>query len=330
MYESSLTLDSLQLTVRGRKGAIEAKKSLFDKKEKRGIPHFEDSVRNDAWAFFSGIARAALQRRMSAVRLSFDRSSHPVMKVDAGLYPPVNRLPLGRLIAIEGIDGSGKRTQLDLLAAALAAGKGGPSIFTTGFPQYDSWFGKMIGQFLNGELGPLENVDPHFTAMLYAGDRFEAKPKLETALNNGQIVLVDRYIGSNLAHQTARVPVEKRSAFRHWIEHLEYGIYGLPREDLILYLRVPPKQAQSLVAQKSARTYTTAKQDILEANLRHLEQAAEMYDLLCREAPWVTIECYDSASGAMRPPKNIAQEVLAAVNKVTATQVVRDSSTGVS
>jgi dTMP kinase len=240
----------------------------------------------------------------------------------------MNRRPLGRLIAIEGIDGSGKRTQLDLLAAALAAGQGGPSIFTTGFPQYDSWFGKMIGQFLNGELGPLENVDPHFTAMLYAGDRFEAKPKLEAALNNGQIVLVDRYIGSNLAHQTARVPIEKRDAFRRWIEHLEYGIYGLSREDLILYLRVPPRQAQSLVAQKSTRTYTTAKQDIQEASLRHLEQAAEIYDLLSQQAPWVTIECYDSRNGTMRPPKDIAQDVLAAVNKVITTQVARDSSAG--
>jgi len=238
----------------------------------------------------------------------------------------VNRRPLGRLIAIEGIDGSGKRTQMDLLHNVLAAGYGGRSVHSTAFPQYDSWFGKMVGQFLNGDFGALDSVDPHFSALLYAGDRFEAKPKLEAALNNGQIVLVDRYIGSNLAHQTARVPADQRDAFRRWIEHLEYGIYGLPREDLILYLRVPPKQAQSLVAQKSARTYTTAKRDILEASLRHLEQAAEMYDLLSREAPWVTIECYDSTKDAMRSPKDIAQEVLAAVNKVTTTQVVRDSS----
>lgn len=229
---------------------------------------------------------------------------------------------------MEGIDGSGKRTQVDLLAGILAAGEGGCSVYSTGFPQYDSWFGKMVGQFLNGDFGPLDEVDPHFTALLYAGDRFEAKPKLEAALNKGQIVLVDRYIGSNLAHQTARVPVEKREDFRRWIEHLEYGIYDLPREDLILYLRVPPRLAQTLVARKSARSYTSAKQDILEASLRHLEQAAEMYDLLSRQPPWVTIECYDTARGSMRPPKEIAQEVLAAVNKVTTTQVLHDSGAG--
>src|SRR5207253_945008 len=92
----------------------------------------------------------------------------------------------GKLIAIEGIDGSGKRTQVELLATALRTQ--GHSVHSTGFPQYVSWFGKMVGQFLNGELGPLESVDPHFTALLYAGDRYEAKPRLETALNNGQIV----------------------------------------------------------------------------------------------------------------------------------------------
>lgn len=247
---------------------------------------------------------------------------------EAGLRPQLNRRPLGRLIAIEGIDGSGKRTQLDLLTAALGAAEGGHSVYSTGFPQYDSWFGKMVGQFLNGDFGSLDTVDPHFTAMLYAGDRFEAKPKLEAALDKGQIVLVDRYIGSNLAHQTARVPAGKRDAFRQWIEHLEYGIYDLPREDLILYLRVPPGEAQRLVVQKSARSYTTAKHDILEASLRHLEQAAGMYDLLAREAPWVTIECFDAARGVMRSPREIAQDVLAAVNKVTSTQVVRDSSAG--
>jgi dTMP kinase len=214
---------------------------------------------------------------------------------------------------------------MDLLHGIIAAGEGGQSVYSTAFPQYDSWFGKMVGQFLNGDFGPLDTVDPHFTALLYAGDRFESKPRLESALQAGKIVLVDRYIGSNLAHQTARVAPEKRAEFRRWIEHLEYGIYDLPREDLILYLRVPPGEAQRLVAKKSARAYTTAKQDILEASLRHLEQAADMYDLLALEAPWVTIECFDAARTAMRSPKEIAQDVLAAVKKVTSTQVVRDS-----
>ena len=219
------------------------------------------------------------------------------------------------MIAIEGIDGSGKRTQVELLTTALV--ERGHSVFATGFPQYDSWFGKMVGQFLNGELGPLESVDPHFTALLYAGDRFEAKVKLEAALGNGQIVLVDRYIGSNLAHQAARVDSAKRAAFQEWIEHLEYGIYGLPKEDLVLYLRVPPVEAQKLVALKSARSYTSAQKDLQEASLRHLEDAAQIYDSLSKRANWNTIECFDSKRNQMRSAEDIAKEVLGTVLKTS-------------
>jgi dTMP kinase len=228
----------------------------------------------------------------------------------------------GILIAIEGIDGSGKRTQVDLLEKALIAGR--HAVYSTGFPQYDSWFGKMVGQFLNGDFGALETVDPHFSALLYAGDRFEAKPRLETALTQGKIVLVDRYIGSNLAHQTARAKKMDRPAFISWIEHLEYSIYNLPRETLVLYLRVPPRQAQELVGRKSARSYTTAKQDLLEASLRHLEDAAAMYDQLARRSNWSTIACFDEARGAMRPQKAIADEILSAVTPVLSQALAKE------
>ncbi len=222
--------------------------------------------------------------------------------------------PRGKLIAIEGIDGSGKRTQVDLLEKALVSS--GHVVYSTGFPQYDSWFGKMVGQFLNGDFGALESVDPHFSALLYAGDRFEAKSRLDTSLNQGIIVLADRYIASNLAHQTARVPPADRPAFITWIEHLEYNIYNLPRETMVLYLQVPPRQAQALVARKSVRTYTVVKQDIQEASLRHLEEAAAMYDQLARRPNWATIQCFDETRGAMRPQTEIATEILAAVLQV--------------
>jgi dTMP kinase len=230
--------------------------------------------------------------------------------------------PPGKLIAIEGIDGSGKRTQVDLLEKALVANR--HAVYSTGFPQYDSWFGKMVGQFLNGDFGALETVDPHFSALLYAGDRFEAKFRLETALNQGKIVLADRYIGSNLAHQTALVPAADRQGFISWIEHLEYNIYNLPREALVLYLRVPPRQAQELVARKSARSYTKNKQDILEASLRHLEDAAAMYDELSRRPNWATIPCFEETRGAMRPQKHIATEILAAVLQVISPPVAKE------
>lgn len=220
----------------------------------------------------------------------------------------------GILITIEGIDGSGKNTQARLLEQSLTSL--GHRVFFTGFPQYDSWFGSMISQFLNGELGALDSVDPRFAALLYAGDRFEAKSQIVDALNEGKIVLCDRYVASNLAHQVARTPADRRSEMLRWIEHLEYTIYGLPRENLILYLRVPPAEAQKLVAKKTPRGYTSAKLDLQECNLRHLEDAAEMYDMLSRSRPWATIQCYDAKRGSIRLPEEISGEMLEAVQGV--------------
>lgn len=215
----------------------------------------------------------------------------------------------GKLIVIEGIDGSGKRTQLDLLSKTLEAR--GLSYVSFSFPRYESSFGRLVARFLNGEFGPLDAVDPHFSALLYAGDRLEAKPELEAALSAGKTILSDRYIGSNLAHQTARVPPEKRQEFLAWLQHLEYGLYALPAEDLVIYLRLPAARAHQLVARKATRKYTNLRRDLLEADVLHLEQAAAIYDQLARQPNWVTIECVDTV-GAMRPPQEIAPVIWAA------------------
>jgi dTMP kinase len=230
-----------------------------------------------------------------------------------------NSMPArGKFIVLEGIDGSGKRTQLEMLVRAFASR--GVACSQISFPRYDGFFGKMAGQYLNGDFGPLEAVDPHFSALLYAGDRFEAKPRIESDLASGQTVVADRYIGSNLAHQSARVPPEKRAEFLQWLKQLEYQVYALPAEDLVIYLRVPPAEAHRLVGEKAARDYTKLRHDIHESDLAHLQATSEVYDQLARQPNWVKIECYDSAAGALRAPESIHQEILAAVQaRVTPT-----------
>ncbi|HEX2715312.1 MAG TPA: hypothetical protein VHM88_24290 [Candidatus Acidoferrales bacterium] len=217
----------------------------------------------------------------------------------------------GKFIAIEGIDGSGKRTQIDLLSRALEA-RGVPHVRYS-FPRYESTFGRLVARYLNGEFGQLEAVDAHLSALLFAGDRFECRVELETALAEGKTVLADRYIGSNLAHQTARVGAQRREEFLSWLKRLEYGIYGLPVEDLVIYLRLPAVEAHRLVALKVARAYTDLQRDLQEADLKHLEQAALVYDRLATEPNWVTVECFDAAAGALRPPEEIHQSMMAAV-----------------
>ncbi|HTZ73465.1 MAG TPA: hypothetical protein VMB47_06070 [Candidatus Aquilonibacter sp.] len=216
----------------------------------------------------------------------------------------------GKFIVLEGIDGSGKRTQLEMLSRAL--GERGISCEQVSFPNYSGFFGKVVARFLNGEFGPLEAVDPHFSALLYAGDRFESKSQMKAVLDSGKILLADRYVGSNLAHQGARVPSERRGEFLGWLRQLEYQIYGLPAEDLVIYLRVPVDEAQRLVGEKSAREYTKRRHDLQEASAMHLAAAAGVYDELARQPNWMRLDCIDAA-GSMRTPLSIHDEIMSVI-----------------
>jgi len=230
----------------------------------------------------------------------------------------------GKLIVIEGIDGSGKRTQLDCLARVLK--ERGVAFTQVSFPRYEGFFGKVVARFLNGEFGPLAAVDPHFSALLYAGDRLESKPAIEASLASGKNVLADRYIASNLAHQGARMPAEKRDEFIAWLKQLEYGVYGLPAEDLVLYLRVPAAEAHRLAGERGdrgARDYTKLRRDLQEADIAHLEAASAVYDSLARQPHWAKIECFDPATAALRSPKAIHAEILAAVDAAIAPAIGR-------
>jgi dTMP kinase len=221
----------------------------------------------------------------------------------------------GHFIALEGIDGSGKRTQMDLLVRALAAR--GCECLPVSFPHYRGFFGTMVTRYLRGEFGTLEQVDPHFSALLYASDRLESKPFIEAALTRGRLVIADRYIASNLAHQGARVPAPQRSEFLDWLRKLEYQVYGLPSEDLVIYLRVPPVLAQRLAGERAASDSTRIQQDLQESNLRHLEEAFRLYDSLAAQDHWAVIEGAVRNQGdfpaELRSPGDIHSEVLAAV-----------------
>lgn len=219
----------------------------------------------------------------------------------------------GKLIVLEGIDGSGKHTQLEMLARAMR--ERGIPYATIDFPQYRGFFGKMIAQYLNGGFGTLSEVDAHFSALLFAGDRLENKKQLETFLNEGKLVLADRYIASNLAHQGARIAVAKRPQFRRWIERLEYEIYGLPREDVVIYLRLPTTRAQQLIRQKRVRKYTRRRSDLQEASFSHLERAAQIFERLARQPNWSTVNCMEFKCSDVRAPEKIHSDIMAILQK---------------
>jgi dTMP kinase len=215
--------------------------------------------------------------------------------------------PWRGLVAIEGIDGAGKRTQVELLVAALRQARLAVTVFS--FPRYESFFGQMVGRYLRGEFGPIETVDPHFSALLYAGDRLEARPHLERALAAGHLVVADRYVGSNLAHQGGRVRAEQRAAFLAWLERLEYEIFAIPRETLVIYLRLPVEQALQRIRVRSGGLLG----DLQESSRQHLEEASSVYDGLARRPDWVTVEGVQS--GQARSAEDIHAEILAVLRQ---------------
>jgi dTMP kinase len=213
------------------------------------------------------------------------------------------------LIAIEGIDGSGKGTQTGLLRAR--AERGGLSCSVFSFPQYQSnAFGRAVGNYLNGAYGRVEQVPPQLAALLYAGDRYAAREGLCAAITSHDLVICDRYVPSNLAHQAAKLSPEVRSEFIAWLSEIEYGVYQLPRPDVIVYYDTPTEIAAEMVLRKKRRNYTDRATDIHEEDQRYLSECRDVYLALAasdESHPWVSIQTA-SKSGAIRSPDDIAED----------------------
>ena len=218
----------------------------------------------------------------------------------------------GPLIAIEGIDGTGKGTQAQLLVQALEAR--GRTVQLFSFPAYQRTLaGSLIGAYLDGQMGPPRQIDSRLTAVLYALDRFELKGSIEQAQKEGVVALCDRYVGSNLAHQAARTPQGGRRALRKMIEDLEFGVFGLPRPDLVVYLDMTDRLAQERIRQKAARAYTAKQMDELEADGAHLRMALSEYRRQARTSKGWTLVPTVSRGGEPRTREAIHADVVEAI-----------------
>lgn len=198
----------------------------------------------------------------------------------------------GLFIVLEGADGSGKTTQFSLLTQRLKAI--GHDVVTFDFPQYSSPSSYFIKKYLNGEYGEATSLSPYTASLFYALDRFEASSKIFEALKGGKIVLANRYVGSNMAHQGSKFGTEsEQRGFFVWAESLEFQLLGIPRPTINIYLKVPPKISYELIAKKARRDYTEKIRDGHESNLSHLEKTAATYDLLTKLFPkdFIEIEC---------------------------------------
>ncbi|MCT4638419.1 MAG: dTMP kinase [Bacteroidales bacterium] len=186
-----------------------------------------------------------------------------------------------KFINIEGLDGSGKSTQVKLLREYFE--NNNLKYEYIHFPILTSpVFGDMIARFLRGELGDNDSVDPYLVAMLYAGDRNNMATKIREWLYEGTYVLIDRYVMSNIAYQCAKVnDHDKREELRKWILDLEYNYYGIPKPDINIYLDVPfefTEQQLTNTREGDDRDYLNGKTDIHEDDLSFQQRVKELYN----------------------------------------------------
>ena len=213
-----------------------------------------------------------------------------------------------QFMVIEGLDGSGKSTQIERLLAYLK--HEGIKHQYLHFPRTDEgYYGELVARFLRGDLGPLESVHPYLVALIYAGNRHDAGEMIATWLAEGITVVADRYVVSNIAFQCAKLESShEREALRDWILKFEYGYHKIPRPDVNIFLDVPFQfTRQKLQGERSGedRDYLNGKKDIHEQDLDFQQKVRQVYlDLAVSEPTLQIINCSDR-KGEMLPPDEI-------------------------
>ena len=218
----------------------------------------------------------------------------------------------GKLIVLEGIDGSGKATQSALLEQKLKAE--GKEVMHISFPDYDSDSSALVKMYLAGQFGKDPgDVNPYAASLFYAVDRFASyRTKWKDFYEKGGIVIADRYTTSNMVHQMTKYEEEKeRKDFLSWLEKTEYEELELPRPDLVILLDIPLSISENLVKERAKQGGTM---DIHEQHLDYLKKCHDAYQELVTMYGWQKIAC--AKDGSLRSMEDIAAEVEKAVEAI--------------
>lgn len=199
----------------------------------------------------------------------------------------------GKLIVIEGTDGSGKTAQISKLKAYLK--QQGQRCVVFDFPNYDSFSGQLVARYLRGEIGDLTSSSPYLVCLPYALDRLQAKKALEHALEQNSYVVVNRYTYSNIAFQAPKIKDEgERERFRQWVMQLEFEQLGIPQPDQVIFLYVPVQVSRRWIANREARSYLKERQqDMHEESNWLLKAASNEYMSMAQNEKWEIIRCCD-------------------------------------
>src|SRR3989338_8130226 len=201
----------------------------------------------------------------------------------------------GKFIVLDGGDGSGKTLQTKLLVERLK--KEGYQVKVADFPQYGNPSATFVERYLRGEFGSSRDVKPEQASLFYALDRYSASFQIKEWLQQGFIVISNRYVSANKGHQLGKISDQKkRKEFLDWLNTMEYSILEIPIPDVTIYLHMAPEIGQKLVDKKESRpSINGKKRDIHEEDLEHLKDAEQAY-LFCLKNDtiehWKEIICF--------------------------------------
>lgn len=219
----------------------------------------------------------------------------------------------GKLIVLEGIDGSGKSTNYKLLCDHL--NKDGILYHSIVFPRYDQDSSALIRMYLNGEFGSHpDDVNAYTASTFFSVDRFASyKSDWGTLYEQGALIMADRYTTSNAVHQGAKIDKDQLPAFFDWLYDLEFDKMKLPKPDLVLYLDVDIDISLSRMRKREAQTNTNA--DIHEKDINYLERCLETATIACEHFGWTKIPCRD-ACGNERSIEDIHENIYQCVREI--------------
>jgi dTMP kinase len=196
-----------------------------------------------------------------------------------------------RLIVIDGLDGSGKETQTDLLVKRLSAKTLKP-VIRISYPDYESPSSALVKMYLSGEIGEIDQVNVYAASSFYSLDRYIGYFKnWKKHYDAGCYIIADRYTTSNIIYQMPKLDESERSKYIQWLFDFEFGLLDLPRPDKVIYLDMHPEISQKLLEKRYMGN--TAKKDIHERNLQYLCRCRHSALKAAELMGWVVVKCYD-------------------------------------
>lgn len=219
---------------------------------------------------------------------------------------------MGKLIVIEGLDGSGKSTQLEMLGKTLS--ERGVDCKTVSFPDYESNSSALIKMYLGGEFGTNpEDVNAFASSVFYTVDRYASfKKNWGEYYNAGGVVLSGRYTTSNAVHQASKLDKKDWEGFLDWLYDLEYNKVCIPKPDKVIFLDVPIDVSQKLLTGRYGGD--NSKKDIHEGDVEYLKKCRDAAYFTAKYSGWTVISCAEN--GEMRTKESIANDILNEVLKM--------------